>query len=142
MAQMERDTDNDSLTDYNELYVHRTSPYLKDTDGDGLNDDVEIKQGTDPTCGAGEDCGVVVIADPEQVPEDLPATQEELVARIENLAPDQMRELLIVSGIAEAQLALLSDEEVQALLFASVRELEETGQLQEFFNQLTPTEQN
>jgi hypothetical protein len=43
------DTDNDNLTNLEE-YQKNTNPGLKDTDGDGLNDGVEVQEhGTDPT---------------------------------------------------------------------------------------------
>lgn len=46
---MERDTDGDGLSDYDEIYVHGTDPLNPDTDGDGLNDYDEINvYGTDP----------------------------------------------------------------------------------------------
>ena len=51
-----RDTDQDSLSDYDELYTHKTSPYLEDTDSDNLSDALEIKQGTDPNCPQGQSC--------------------------------------------------------------------------------------
>lgn len=45
-----RDTDHDGLSDYDELYVYGTSPYLADTDSDGVPDGVEIQNGTNPLC--------------------------------------------------------------------------------------------
>lgn len=45
-----KDTDSDQLTDYDELYIYRTSPFLEDSDSDGINDGVEIAQNTDPNC--------------------------------------------------------------------------------------------
>lgn len=36
------DTDNDNLTDYNEIFLHRTNPLVNDTDGDLLYDALEI----------------------------------------------------------------------------------------------------
>ena len=43
------DTDNDGLSDYDELYVYNTDPYNPDTDGDGLSDYEEIMIfGADP----------------------------------------------------------------------------------------------
>lgn len=50
------DTDKDGLSDYDELYVFRTSPYLDDSDSDGTPDGVEISQNTDPNCPAGKTC--------------------------------------------------------------------------------------
>lgn len=45
-----KDTDSDTLTDYDELYIFRTSPFLEDTDSDGDPDGVEVNAGTDPNC--------------------------------------------------------------------------------------------
>jgi hypothetical protein len=38
-----KDTDNDSLTDFEELYVHNTSPYLADSDSDTVTDPVNSR---------------------------------------------------------------------------------------------------
>jgi hypothetical protein len=50
------DTDKDSLSDWDELNTYGTSPYLEDTDSDGVNDRQEIISGANPNC-LGEDCG-------------------------------------------------------------------------------------
>lgn len=50
------DTDRDGLNDFEELNFYETSPYLPDTDSDGIGDKVEIEQGTDPLCPKGELC--------------------------------------------------------------------------------------
>lgn len=49
-----KDTDTDGLTDYDELYVYNTSPYLADSDSDGTNDNTEIAAGSDPNCNGAE----------------------------------------------------------------------------------------
>jgi hypothetical protein len=51
------DTDGDGLTDYDELFIYRTSPYLEDSDSDTFNDGVEVSQGFDPNCPKGKTCG-------------------------------------------------------------------------------------
>jgi len=43
-----QDSDNDGLTDYNELYITYTSPFLSDTDNDGVTDYIESLSGSDP----------------------------------------------------------------------------------------------
>jgi hypothetical protein len=50
------DTDQDGLSDYDELYVFRTSPFLSDTDSDGDNDGVEVNTNHDPNCPRGKSC--------------------------------------------------------------------------------------
>ena len=52
-----KDTDRDGLSDYAETYLYHTSPYLPDSDSDGIPDAVEIAQGTDPNCPEGKSCG-------------------------------------------------------------------------------------
>jgi hypothetical protein len=42
------DTDNDGLTDYQELYITFTNPFIKDTDNDGVSDYIEHMLGSDP----------------------------------------------------------------------------------------------
>jgi len=51
-----KDTDGDGLNDWDELNVYKTSPYLADTDSDGIPDGAEVKNGTDPNCPEGRDC--------------------------------------------------------------------------------------
>ncbi len=50
------DTDHDGINDYEELYFYETSPYLPDSDYDGVEDKVEIDQGEDPNCPIGANC--------------------------------------------------------------------------------------
>jgi len=52
------DTDHDGLNDWEELNFYETSPYLPDTDSDGIGDKVELDAGKNPLCPEGEDCGV------------------------------------------------------------------------------------
>ncbi|MBQ6924554.1 MAG: hypothetical protein IJQ73_07930 [Kiritimatiellae bacterium] len=42
------DTDDDGLTDWEEVKRHHTDPREADTDGDGLTDGCEVRDGTDP----------------------------------------------------------------------------------------------
>ena len=43
-----KDTDHDDLSDYDEVMTYRTDPVNPDTDGDGVNDGLEIVLGSDP----------------------------------------------------------------------------------------------
>lgn len=46
---LSKDTDNDGLTDYDEIFIYNTNPVIPDTDGDGLEDGDELHIGVDPT---------------------------------------------------------------------------------------------
>ncbi len=119
-----QDTDKDGLSDYDEMYIYKTSPYLPDTDSDGYLDKEEIDGGFDPLCPKGQDCRGVetgneaeveqlnVPAPPEAQPgslEDKPSSNEklpqEVIDELNKLTPDQVRELLRSSGqLTEEQL--------------------------------------
>jgi len=42
------DTDKDGISDYDEVYVYKTSPYIQDSDSDTFSDREEIKEGSNP----------------------------------------------------------------------------------------------
>jgi hypothetical protein len=54
-----KDTDGDGLSDWDEVHIYKTSPYLEDTDGDGYTDKQEIDTGNDPNCPRGQTCSSV-----------------------------------------------------------------------------------
>ncbi|MBU4360988.1 hypothetical protein L6278_02430 [Candidatus Parcubacteria bacterium] len=126
------DTDKDGLSDYDEIYIYKTSPYLADTDSDGYLDKEEIDTGHDPLCPVGQDCRGTELPDDSAVDpnsilpydesllgqdgsiqeqganEEIPA---DLMNELINLTPDQVRELLRTSGqMTEEQLAEIDDE--------------------------------
>ncbi len=51
-----KDTDQDGMNDYDELYVYQTSPYLADSDSDGASDKAEVDRQSDPNCPEGQSC--------------------------------------------------------------------------------------
>lgn len=54
-----KDTDYDKINDWDELNIYHTSPYLDDSDSDGLLDGAEIAAGKDPNCPEGRTCNAV-----------------------------------------------------------------------------------
>ncbi len=51
-----QDTDGDGLSDWDELNIYLTSPYIEDSDSDGFSDKQEIDNDKDPNCPSGRDC--------------------------------------------------------------------------------------
>lgn len=142
------DTDQDGLNDYEELQFFKTSPYLPDTDSDGIIDKVELDTGTNPLCPEGEDCSrfVETVADEEptlelsvpdvETPTDLIGDAASLTdvgadasIDLDSLAQDAdaLRQILLSSGnITEEQLASIDDQTL--LLLAEEVLSEESAQ--------------
>lgn len=59
-----QDSDLDGLDDWSEINIYGTSPYLSDTDNDGLSDKKEVTQGTNPNCPEGLDCSIITSIQP------------------------------------------------------------------------------
>lgn len=55
-ALKKKDTDGDGLSDWDELNIYKTSPYIEDSDSDGFSDKQEIDNDKDPNCPSGRDC--------------------------------------------------------------------------------------
>ena len=103
-----RDTDRDGLSDFDELYVYGTSPYLPDTDGDGIPDGVEVKNGTNPLCAEGQDCSLTsgdtalmnASTTVSSTPVDLQAPATQPIVDLQNSLTDpvKIRQLLVDYG--------------------------------------------
>ena len=141
-----RDTDQDGLTDFDELYVYTTSPYLADTDSDGLNDKQEIEKGTNPVCPEGKDCAAIAAAETEimkTTASGTPAIDLSMGVQIDAGTidimqvlqdPKQVRELLISSGVDAATLEKISDADLMKMIsetMAASSTVENTTQLKQ-----------
>jgi len=117
-----RDTDQDGLTDFDELYLYNTSRYLDDSDSDGILDGQEILLGSNPLCPEGEDCTTdIAVIDQglapvitEQKPSltiaGLDAGDELVDLRQVFNNPERIRMLLLENGITENELDQISDD--------------------------------
>lgn len=122
-----RDTDFDGLTDFDELYIYTTSPYLADSDSDGIKDKDEINSGKNPNCAEGKDCSASIVTEGSALPET--PTQQELFNysfpdNIEDLLkqPENIRMLLLEAGLSQDVISKLSDEDLAKMatdIFAS-----------------------
>ncbi len=129
----QKDTDLDGLSDYDELYLYQTSPYLPDSDSDGFTDFDEIQNNYDPNCPTGQDCSLLLPGD--QITE-LPGLEADLT-------PAEIRLLLIQSGFSEDDVNALDDETLSQLYAETVQEVEgSSGNFQELqpenYNLITP----
>ncbi len=141
MEQQLKDTDGDTLTDYDELYVYGSSPYLMDTDGDGYNDDTEILAGTDVDCAAGQDCSDADIASTTDLFDDVAPDAAEITPSsgtslsdiqeaIRELTAEEIRELLVTAGADPEMVAEIPDEDLEALILEVMGDLESSEEFQ------------
>jgi hypothetical protein len=88
----QQDTDEDGLSDFDEIFVYGTSAYLPDTDGDGFTDKEEIEAGSDP---------LDPLSTPYWQPESQPETEieePETSFSLEEISPEEIRNFLIERG--------------------------------------------
>ncbi len=137
-ALKQTDTDQDGLTDYQELYQYQTSIFLPDTDSDGYSDFDEATKGDDALCPRGQNCNLLALITPK-------TKLAEVVQEI-NLDPNltfkdavaaEFRKFLIDSGIPKAQIDQLTNDDL--LLMMDV--LENSGILKEDALSATTTPQ-
>lgn len=94
-----QDTDKDGLSDYDELFIYHSSPYLWSSAGDGVSDGVKVKNGQNPNCPVGKSC--------------TPFTPA--VAAVDangNLTPDFLRSALVEAGVAQSLVDQMSDADL------------------------------
>jgi hypothetical protein len=132
-----KDTDQDGLSDYDELNVYKTSPYLADSDSDGMLDGKEISSSSDPNCPEGRQCYESGLTDSDgtatstignyietasssiislTVPENVSGTDQQ---NLNNLVKGKidastLRQTLLQYGMDPLVLDQISDEELMA----------------------------
>ncbi len=145
-ALKKQDTDADGLNDYNELYVYKTSPYLKDTDSDGTDDGLEISQGGDPNCAPNMPCATVPVdgvspatlkgtfaediadaaggASPQAPAAPAEQTPADIANVFSQMSAEDIRNLLIQSGGDAATVNALTEDQLRSALAQALSQLE------------------
>ena len=126
------DTDGDGLLDWDELFIHGTSPYLEDTDGDGLSDYEEvIIYKTNPNCLEGQICSGSLSQSDSQVVNNTVEILDDYYQGVASLNKDTisiedistyldsdavdvlyLRQILLEEGFSQSDLEKISDEDL------------------------------
>lgn len=123
-----KDTDADGLNDHEESFVYLTSPYLQDSDSDGIADKQELAAGEDPNCPVGKECGTIAGALEAQATlsataaGELAEQEQAILKQIMNPTPEQIRELLLQSGVKAEEIEGIDDATLLALYRESLAE--------------------
>lgn len=117
-----KDTDKDGLNDYDELNIYNTSPYLDDSDSDGVSDQQEVIDGSDPNCPRGKNCSPVVVSEPSNASEGADLADQILSGQ---LGPDEIRAYLLQSGVAAEEVDALSDDQIMQLYNETIAQIDE-----------------
>ncbi len=144
-ASKTRDVDGDGLTDYDELYVYKTSPYLTDSDSDGFDDKTEVFSGNDPTCPKENDCGdqAEISGDQNEVSSLVEAfgssasilqsgqidfeKPEDVENFFRQATLEEIRNALKQAGVSQEQLDQITDEELMEFFNSTLNEAANEG---------------
>ena len=105
----QKDTDQDGLSDFDELNIYGTSPYLPDSDSDGISDQQEIARGADPNCPQGNNCFALSELQQGQSVEPSPSVLSG------QASASELRALLQQSGLPADSLNSFSDADILSI---------------------------
>ncbi|MBU0646544.1 hypothetical protein KJ611_03700 [Patescibacteria group bacterium] len=150
-----KDSDQDGLSDYDELYVFKTSPYLSDSDSDGIDDRTEIFAGEDPNCPSGKECGAFFAG--EETSQGETATSllppltttpaagsfgnvtlespQDILEYFQSLSTDEIRDMLKQQGVPAETLDELDDASLRELIESSLTKAMAENQFDQFLTE-------
>lgn len=110
-----KDSDGDTLSDFSELYINKTSPYIKDSDSDGTDDNVEIENKADPLCPTGQDCTGIIATNVNTTvanTNNTANTNGNATTAAPKLDAAQIREELSKVGMSQDDLNKINDDDL------------------------------
>lgn len=135
LALQNKDTDGDGLSDYDELYLYYTSPYLEDSDSDGFNDAEEIKTNHNPNCPEGQTCQTLNAAQGNQAPTDL--------NDLANVSTEQIKQMLMSQGLSAEEVNKFSEAELRQVYDETLKAFQQPDYLNNLAGQainITPAQ--
>lgn len=131
------DTDKDGLNDFDELNVYNTSPYLEDTDSDGILDKKEIEDQTDPNCPVGKQCDGLSTSSNSNTNQPIDAgeqfnflpptgdAQSEALGGLLNgdISTAEIRKILLNAGISQQVLDQFDDETLREVYMETLKNI-------------------
>ena len=112
-ALKEKDTDQDGLTDYQELYQFGSSMFLEDSDSDGLSDYDEVNKGEDPMCPIGQNCNLLRLITPDtKLADIIQNVSLDPNLTVEQAAVSEFRKFLLDNGMPQTDLDALTDSDL------------------------------
>lgn len=134
LASADEDSDGDGINNAEEETVYGTSPYLKDSDSDGVTDDEEINNNTNPTCPEGEECGQAQTGGDGSVSTQAQAAFSQLNPDAAALFKENgevdveaLRKLMIEQGVPEEEVNKLTDDELVKLVQETMKNQEDAS---------------
>ncbi|MCD6442097.1 hypothetical protein J7L24_00925 [bacterium] len=106
----QEDTDKDGISDYDEVYVYKTSPYIQDSDSDAFSDQEEIEAGSDPLNPNSTPYRQDKDAESNLSEDSMPEVPEN-----EQFSSEDIRNFLIQAGIAKEIVDNINDNDLKKL---------------------------
>lgn len=134
-----KDTDQDGLNDYQEIYQFHTSIFLADSDSDGFSDYQEANSGNDPLCPTGEDCNLLRLITPNtKLAEIVEEVALDPNLTLQQATLNQLRVFLVANGVPQADVDVLSDDDLLLIYAAWAEENKLAGEVN--FSELSSEE--
>jgi len=107
-----KDTDQDGLTDEQEIFTYYTSIYLADSDSDGYNDKEEVDAGSDP-----------INAESTPLNKNVATKQGIIIPQQNNeLNIEEIRALLVKMGVPQTTIDQVDDETLRKIYQETIQE--------------------